>query len=199
MGAVHLGADARALEKAAASDVDALIFGLEDAAAPAAKEEARERVCGAAGAGAYGSRTVAIRTDGIATEWHGDDVRAAAPRPGRRGSWSRRSAPVRRCLRPGARSKPPAARRGSDLGRARDADRSAARARERLLTHAPRLGLRRRSPALVSARSRPAPPSRAGRRRQLVGHGSDRRGCAAGAIRRATPLVRSGSAAAAWP
>lgn len=72
------GANERALVKAHEIPTDALILDLEDAVAPAAKADARARVCAAASSGAYGTRTVTIRVNGIATEWHRDDVAAAA-------------------------------------------------------------------------------------------------------------------------
>src|SRR5579875_3788926 len=72
------GANERALVKAHDIPADALILDLEDAVAPAAKEDARARVCAAASSGAYGERTVTIRVNGIATEWHRADVAAAA-------------------------------------------------------------------------------------------------------------------------
>jgi citrate lyase subunit beta/citryl-CoA lyase len=72
------GANERALVKAHDIPADALILDLEDAVAPSAKADARARVCAAAASGAYGSRTVTIRVNGIATEWHRDDVAAAA-------------------------------------------------------------------------------------------------------------------------
>src|SRR4029079_18920586 len=72
------GANERALEKAQTIPADALILDLEDAVAPDAKPEARERVCAAAGSGAYGSREIAIRANGIGTPWHDDDLRAIA-------------------------------------------------------------------------------------------------------------------------
>jgi citrate lyase subunit beta/citryl-CoA lyase len=72
------GANERALVKAHEIPSDALILDLEDAVAPAAKADARARVCAAASSGAYGTRTVTIRVNGIATEWHRDDVAAAA-------------------------------------------------------------------------------------------------------------------------
>ena len=50
------GANARALEKAQTLAADALILDLEDAVAPDAKLEARDRVCEAAASGAYGPR-----------------------------------------------------------------------------------------------------------------------------------------------
>jgi citrate lyase subunit beta/citryl-CoA lyase len=72
------GANERALLKAREIPADALILDLEDAVAPAAKVEARARVCEAAASGSYGARTVTIRVNAIATEWHRDDVAAAA-------------------------------------------------------------------------------------------------------------------------
>lgn len=70
------GANERALEKAKTLPADALILDLEDAVAPDAKEAARERVCAAVGT--YGSREVTIRVNGLDTEWHDADLRAAA-------------------------------------------------------------------------------------------------------------------------
>ena len=72
------GANERALVKAHDIPADALILDLEDAVAPSAKADARARVCAAAASGAYGSRTVTIRVNAVATEWHRDDVAAAA-------------------------------------------------------------------------------------------------------------------------
>lgn len=72
------GANERALVKAATLPADALILDLEDAVAPDAKIAARERVCAAAASGDYGYREVTIRVNGIGTEWHDDDLRAAA-------------------------------------------------------------------------------------------------------------------------
>jgi len=72
------GANARALEKAKGIPADALILDLEDAVAPEAKKEARERVCAAAASGEYRRREIAIRVNGLDTGWHADDVRAAA-------------------------------------------------------------------------------------------------------------------------
>src|SRR5262249_22024903 len=72
------GANARALEKAQGLPADALIFDLEDAVAPDAKVEARDRVCEAAASDAYGLREVTIRVNGLDTEWNADDLRAAS-------------------------------------------------------------------------------------------------------------------------
>jgi len=72
------GANARALEKAESLPADALILDLEDAVAPDAKAEARDRVCEAVASGRYGPREVTIRANGIGTPWHDDDLRAIA-------------------------------------------------------------------------------------------------------------------------
>lgn len=72
------GANERALEKAKGLSADAIIFDLEDAVAPDAKAEARGRVCDAVGSGEYGGRELTIRVNGLDTEWHGDDLAAAA-------------------------------------------------------------------------------------------------------------------------
>ena len=72
------GANERALEKAAGLPADALILDLEDAVAPDAKAEARDRVCAAATSGRYGTREVAIRVNSVGTAWHDDDLRAVA-------------------------------------------------------------------------------------------------------------------------
>jgi citrate lyase subunit beta/citryl-CoA lyase len=72
------GANERALEKAKDIPADALILDLEDAVAPDAKPEARERVCAAVTGGGYGNRELAIRANGIGTPWHDEDIAAAA-------------------------------------------------------------------------------------------------------------------------
>ncbi|QXC61789.1 CoA ester lyase [Aquihabitans sp. G128] len=72
------GANERALEKAKGLAADALILDLEDAVAPDAKAEARKRVCAAASSGEYGSKEVAIRVNGLTTQWHAEDIAAAA-------------------------------------------------------------------------------------------------------------------------
>ena len=64
------GANERALEKAKGIPADALILDLEDAVAPDAKPEARARVCAAAASGEYGIKEIAIRINGIGTQWH---------------------------------------------------------------------------------------------------------------------------------
>ncbi|ARF59582.1 CoA ester lyase [Streptomyces gilvosporeus] len=72
------GANERALEKAKSLPADALILDLEDAVAPDAKAEARERVAAAAASKEYGHRELTIRVNGPGTAWHADDLRAAA-------------------------------------------------------------------------------------------------------------------------
>ncbi len=71
------GANERALEKAKGLAADALILDLEDAVAPDAKAEARDRVCAAVTSGAYGARELTIRVNGLDTQWHADDIAAA--------------------------------------------------------------------------------------------------------------------------
>jgi citrate lyase subunit beta / citryl-CoA lyase len=71
-------ANERALEKAKTIPCDALIFDLEDAVAPDAKETARANAAAAASSGEYGHREVTIRCNGLDTPWGADDVAAAA-------------------------------------------------------------------------------------------------------------------------
>ncbi|MEL6984697.1 MAG: CoA ester lyase, partial [Actinomycetota bacterium] len=71
-------ANERALEKAKSIPADALIFDLEDAVAPEAKETARGQAVAAASSGDYGSREVTIRCNGLDTAWGADDLAAAA-------------------------------------------------------------------------------------------------------------------------
>jgi len=68
----------RALEKAKSIAADAIIFDLEDAVAPDAKEQARENAVAAAGSGEYGRRHLTIRCNGLDTPWGADDLAAAA-------------------------------------------------------------------------------------------------------------------------
>ena len=68
----------RALEKAKTLPVDALILDLEDAVAPDAKDAARENACAAARSGDYGRRELTIRVNGLGSQWHDDDLAAAA-------------------------------------------------------------------------------------------------------------------------
>ncbi|MDH4279833.1 MAG: CoA ester lyase [Acidimicrobiia bacterium] len=68
----------RALEKAKTIPTDALIFDLEDAVAPDAKETARAQATAAASSGEYGHREITIRCNGLDTPWGADDLAAAA-------------------------------------------------------------------------------------------------------------------------
>ncbi|MDR6174927.1 citrate lyase subunit beta/citryl-CoA lyase [Nocardioides zeae] len=70
--------NAKALEKAKTLPIDGVIFDLEDAVAPDAKPAAREAAAAAVGSGAYGRRTLTIRVNGLGTQWHDDDIAAAA-------------------------------------------------------------------------------------------------------------------------
>ena len=70
--------NSRALEKARTIPADAIIFDLEDAVAPDAKELAREQACAAVASGEYGGKTLTIRCNGLDTPWGAADLRAAA-------------------------------------------------------------------------------------------------------------------------
>lgn len=71
-------ANERALEKAKNIPCDALIFDLEDAVAPDAKDAARANACAAASSGDYGNREITIRCNSLATPWGAADIAAAA-------------------------------------------------------------------------------------------------------------------------
>lgn len=71
-------ANERALEKAKTIPADAIIFDLEDAVAPDAKDLARSQAVAAAGSGEYGGRELTIRCNGLDTPWGADDLAAAA-------------------------------------------------------------------------------------------------------------------------
>jgi citrate lyase subunit beta/citryl-CoA lyase len=74
-------ANERALEKAKTIPCDAIIFDLEDAVAPDAKATARANAVAAVTSGAYGSRALTIRCNGLDTPWGVDDLAAAAQTP----------------------------------------------------------------------------------------------------------------------
>ncbi len=71
-------ANERALEKAKSLPADAVIFDLEDAVAPDAKQSARTAACAAAASGEYGHRELTIRCNGLDTPWGADDLAAIA-------------------------------------------------------------------------------------------------------------------------
>lgn len=72
------GSNERALEKARDLAADCLIFDLEDAVAPEAKDMARSGIAAAIRAGGYGHREVVVRINGIDTPWFEEDLAAAA-------------------------------------------------------------------------------------------------------------------------
>ncbi|MEO8560000.1 MAG: CoA ester lyase [Rhodospirillales bacterium] len=71
-------ANTRALEKARTLAADALIFDLEDAVSPDAKDAARANACAAASSGTYGKREIVIRANALNTPWGKDDLAAIA-------------------------------------------------------------------------------------------------------------------------
>ncbi|MDW8125573.1 MAG: CoA ester lyase [Geminicoccaceae bacterium] len=73
------GSNTRALEKGKELPVDVLIFDLEDAVAPDAKEEARATVLAALEKRAsYGRRELVVRVNGLDTPWGYGDLSALA-------------------------------------------------------------------------------------------------------------------------
>lgn len=71
----------RALEKATTIAADAIIFDLEDAVAPDAKDTARANAVSAVSSGRYGHRELTIRCNGLDTPWGVHDLAAAAQTP----------------------------------------------------------------------------------------------------------------------
>lgn len=71
-------ANERALEKAKSIPTDAIIFDLEDAVSPDAKDLARAQAIAAVNSGEYGKRELTIRCNALATPWGHADVAAAA-------------------------------------------------------------------------------------------------------------------------
>jgi citrate lyase subunit beta/citryl-CoA lyase len=71
-------ANERALEKAKSIPADAIIFDLEDAVAPDAKDAARLAAVAATTSGEYGDRELTIRCNGLDTPWGSADLAAAA-------------------------------------------------------------------------------------------------------------------------
>ncbi len=70
--------NARALEKARDLPSDGVIFDLEDAVAPNAKDEARKQASAALTSGGYGRRLRVLRINGLETNWWRQDLAAAA-------------------------------------------------------------------------------------------------------------------------
>ena len=71
-------ANERALEKAKGIPADAIIFDLEDAVSPDAKDLARAQAIAAVNSGEYGKRELTISCNALATPWGHADVAAAA-------------------------------------------------------------------------------------------------------------------------
>ncbi|MEO9601237.1 CoA ester lyase [Parasphingorhabdus sp.] len=69
--------NARALEKAKTLPADTIIFDLEDAVAPDAKEVAREQACAALQSGEYGERELVVRINAMDTPWFAQDLKQA--------------------------------------------------------------------------------------------------------------------------
>ena len=67
----------RALEKARTLAADTIIFDLEDAVAPDAKEEARTNACAALQSGDYGKRELVVRINAMDTPWFAQDLEQA--------------------------------------------------------------------------------------------------------------------------
>ena len=68
------GSSQKMLEKAAASDADLVFCDLEDSVAPAQKQAARINVVRALRRHDWGTKTRAIRINGVHTDWWGDDL-----------------------------------------------------------------------------------------------------------------------------
>ena len=75
------GSNPRALEKARGLPADGLIFDLEDAVAPEAKEAARTGIAAALSAGGYAPRELVLRVNPLDTAWGHADLACAATLP----------------------------------------------------------------------------------------------------------------------
>jgi citrate lyase subunit beta/citryl-CoA lyase len=72
------GSNARAMDKARTLPADGVIFDLEDAVAPDAKESARAQAIAAVRSGGYGRREVIVRVNALTTPWGRGDLAALA-------------------------------------------------------------------------------------------------------------------------
>jgi citrate lyase subunit beta/citryl-CoA lyase len=72
------GSNSRAMDKARTLPADAVVFDLEDAVAPDAKDLARIQVVAAVQGGGYGRREVVVRVNAPGTPWGADDLAAVA-------------------------------------------------------------------------------------------------------------------------
>ncbi len=68
----------RAIEKAKGLPCDAVILDLEDAVAPEAKVEARERAAACVREGGFGRRELVVRVNGLDTPWGAEDLSVIA-------------------------------------------------------------------------------------------------------------------------
>ena len=75
------GSNQRAIDKARTLPADAVIFDLEDAVAPEAKDEARAGVAAALRAGGYPPRELILRVNLLDSAWGHADLAAAATLP----------------------------------------------------------------------------------------------------------------------
>ena len=75
------GSNPRALAKARTLPADGLIFDLEDAVAPEAKDAARASVAAALTEGGYAPRELIVRVNGLETVWGDADLAIAATLP----------------------------------------------------------------------------------------------------------------------
>ena len=71
----------RAIAKSRTLDCDVVILDLEDAVAPDSKASARTTAQTALDEGGFNPREIAVRVNGIGSEWHMDDVSAFANLP----------------------------------------------------------------------------------------------------------------------
>ena len=71
----------RAITKARTLDCDVVILDLEDAVAPDTKQGARNTAKAAVLDGGFDPREIAVRVNGIGTEWHADDITTFADSP----------------------------------------------------------------------------------------------------------------------
>jgi len=72
------GSNARALERARHLPADVLIFDLEDAVAPEAKDLARRQIAEALRQGGYGGREIVVRVNQLQSDWASADLDALA-------------------------------------------------------------------------------------------------------------------------
>src|SRR5262249_46981888 len=70
--------NARAMDKARTLPADVIVLDLEDAVAPSAKVDARERATAQVRDGGYGVREVVVRVNSLRTPWGREDLAAVA-------------------------------------------------------------------------------------------------------------------------